>query len=357
MEKQVKGIIITVISILSLYNVQAIIGYDCGSASANLTTLSLLNVEECDIPKLSVNTTQVYVQLLQLNEFESVRVLQCKIEVDRTVRKCGMFSHTMDVFNGKYSYIQEVSRKACQRMHFYGSYEISGTKISGLKPNSTETRPVTLAGSLDSDGKCSGGSYSDPYGTWADVIVLGTLKITLQDYIADVRINTNRVHLRSGVTCILSTTYCTDIEGGDTFWEPVPTDKCKFSSYGVLYEGNANKITDAGNIGSQSAYSLITQNTVFALASKGQYVHCGYTLTRTEHPKLIIFETTPGTNLFKGKMQLSNRHFYIHELEIRLCRKTYSNTNKRIIQEHIIPTMPSRAENVAECASNCHSIT
>ena len=60
-------------------------------------------------------------------------------------------------------------------------------------------------------------------------IVLGSLKITLQDYIADVRINTNRVHLRSGITCELNSTHCTDIEGGDTFWDPVPRwiDHCR----------------------------------------------------------------------------------------------------------------------------------
>lgn len=193
MEFRIKVILNIVVLVASLHNVQGIIGYDCGSSSANLTTLSLLNIEECDIPLPSVNTTQVYVQLLQLSDFQSVKVLQCKVEIDRTIRKCGMFSHTMDVVNGKYSYIQETSRRGCQRMHFYGTFEVSGIHITGLEPNSTTTRPATLAGKVNNDGSCSGGAYSDPYGAWSDVVVLSSIRITLQDYIADVRINSNRV--------------------------------------------------------------------------------------------------------------------------------------------------------------------
>jgi len=112
-----------------------------------------------------VNSSKVYVQLLQLNDFKSVKVIQCKVEIDRLIRKCGMFSHTLDVYNGKYSYIDEVTHEACQRMHSYGTFELSGTYIIGLKSNQTTTRPVILAGHVDTDGTCYGGAYFDPYGT------------------------------------------------------------------------------------------------------------------------------------------------------------------------------------------------
>ncbi|KAL6254009.1 hypothetical protein P5V15_015862 [Pogonomyrmex californicus] len=63
--------------------------------------------------------------------------------------------------------------------------------ITGLKPNHTTARPVTLAGDVDTDGSCKGSTYSDPYDTWTDVVVLASIKITLQEYIADVRINSS----------------------------------------------------------------------------------------------------------------------------------------------------------------------
>jgi len=126
-----------------------------------------------------MNASKVYIQLLQLNEFKSVKVIQCKVEIDRTIKRCGMFSHTMDVHNGKYFYIEEVFREACRRMHVYGNFEIAGTRVTGILPNQTLTRPVTLT--VDNGGTCSGSAYSDAYGTWTDIIVLANIKITLQD--------------------------------------------------------------------------------------------------------------------------------------------------------------------------------
>lgn len=165
MNSRIKKLITILILIIRTQGTYGIIGYDCGSTSANLTTLSLINIGECDVPVLNVNSTRVYIQLLQINEFDSVKVLQCKVEIDRLIRKCGMFSHSMDVYNGKYAYIKEVSREACRRMHFYGSFEIENVVITGLKTNHTTTRPVTLAGHVDHDGSCYGTAYSDPYGT------------------------------------------------------------------------------------------------------------------------------------------------------------------------------------------------
>lgn len=281
---------ITIILLLTIWPpwAQGIIGYDCGAPSANFTTLSLIDVEECDVPLPQVNSSKIFLQLLQIEEFKSVEVIQCKVEIDRIIKKCGMFSHTMDVHNGKYSYIHEVSHAVCFRLHTYGSFELSGTLITGLKSNQTATRPIVLAGHVDNDGRCSGGAYSDPYGTWGDVIVLSSVKITLQDYTAKVRLNTNKVKLRSGVTCELNTGQCTDIEGGNTFWDPMPADTCKLSTYSSLYRGLADKIVDYASDPPQITYSVISQDTVFALTKTGEYLTCGYKLLRTEHPKLEI---------------------------------------------------------------------
>lgn len=155
----------------------------------------MLNIDECDIPPQDVKTTQTYIQLVQINEFDSVKVIQCKIEIDRIIKRCGMFSHTMDIHNGKHSYIEETSLEECRRIHTIGVYEIGRTFIRGLQSNKTISRSITLAGNVETDGSCDGNAYSDPYGTWTDVVVLArcftTVKITLQDYIADVRLNTN----------------------------------------------------------------------------------------------------------------------------------------------------------------------
>ncbi|KMQ88976.1 hypothetical protein RF55_11456 [Lasius niger] len=208
------------------------------------------------------------------------------------------------------------------KMHEYGTYQLGNTFITGLKSNKTTTRPVTLAGSLGTDGGCSGGAYSDPYGTWSDVVVIGSVKITLQNYLADVRLNTNRIQLRSGVTCEFGSVHCIDVEGGDTYWEPVPAGPCKFNNYGILYEGFAYKIIDEER--QQSIYSLTTQDTIFALTSRGKQKVCGYSLIRTEHPKLLIFETVRGTIVFKKQSRISNLDIF-----------TYMNSKFVYVEKHI----------------------
>jgi len=162
-------------------------------------------------------------------------------------------------------------RKSISRsMHVYGNFEIaqtiSVTCVTKIMPNQIVTRPVTLAGHVDNGGACSRSAYSD---SWTDVVVLANIKITLQDYIANIRLNSNHIQLRSGMACGLSHARCT--EGGHTFWEPMPTDFCKFSDYNALYQGYADKIIDNTSEISQINYSLTTQNTIFTLTSINKF--------------------------------------------------------------------------------------
>ena len=75
-----------------------------------------------------------------------MKVIQCKIEIDRPVKRCEMFSHTMDE---QFSY-RDVSQDARQRMH---TFEIARTYITGLLSNQTASRSIVLAGH-DNDRQC-----------------------------------------------------------------------------------------------------------------------------------------------------------------------------------------------------------
>ena len=79
-----------VMLILMTITVEAIIGYYCGSNQLNLTTLSLLEVGECDIPEPKLHIETTYIQLLQISDFTLTQVRQCKIEIRRTISYCGM---------------------------------------------------------------------------------------------------------------------------------------------------------------------------------------------------------------------------------------------------------------------------
>ena len=81
------------------------IGYDCGSRHLNVKTLSLLEIGNCDLPETKINITKRYVQLLQINYYTETRIIQCKMEIHRTIYHCGMNPHISIVLNGENEYI------------------------------------------------------------------------------------------------------------------------------------------------------------------------------------------------------------------------------------------------------------
>ncbi|XP_025157199.1 uncharacterized protein LOC112589174 [Harpegnathos saltator] len=146
---------------------------------------------------------------------------------------------------------------------------------------------------------------------------------TMQEYSATVKLNANQVVLRSGVYCELKAAHCVDIEGGNTYWDTIPDDSCKGSSYGVLFDGYAIKMQDSTDAGSQTVYSITTQDTTFALASRGEVKACGYPLVKTEHPKLFIFETFTDLSIFKKIHNPANTDIF-----------TYMNSKFVYVEKH-----------------------
>ena len=129
-----------------------------------------------------------------------------------------MNSHIVIILNGENEYINDVSKSACQDVHKTGILKVSESHIVHvIKVNQTVTHIIILAGYLNVEGKCDGAGYSDPFGTWENVIVQGTIKITLTEQQARNNLNTNTIHLRSGTACSLSEGSCIDQEGGYTF--------------------------------------------------------------------------------------------------------------------------------------------
>lgn len=315
-----------IIGLLFIHGTCEIVGYDCGTTNLNITTVSLLDVGQCNIPLIEPHVEGISMQLLQLSKFEAVDVIQCKVAISRTVYYCGMHSHISTVNNAHAEYIFDTTLDQCKTMHRTGTLVINvNNVISGLKINMTSTRPITFAGSVSTDGKCSGVQYSDPYGTWQNVVVQGTITISLASHRAMVSIDANQIHLSTGSICRYSSGNCVDIVGRYTFWETIPNDHCRFGHYDVLYEGKAKKMVNKVDNRMQTVYSLSTQDVTFALSQIGEELHCGYTLIKTEHPKLIILETHKGESFIKKKpLAVENMDIF-----------TYVNSKFVYVERHI----------------------
>ncbi|KAG7197676.1 hypothetical protein KM043_014438 [Ampulex compressa] len=166
-----------VLALLYAAPTRGLIAYDCGSPNANITTLSLRSIADCKIPTDEPVIKPIYLQLLQLTDYSNVRVIQCKVEVERTIYHCGMHSHVYIVAIGHMDHIIEISVDACFKVHMteafaFGSQDV----ITVIRSNQTGTRSMTLGGKVTLDGCCEGVNYADPYGTWNNVVIQGKYK-------------------------------------------------------------------------------------------------------------------------------------------------------------------------------------
>ncbi|XP_076660708.1 uncharacterized protein LOC143364080 [Halictus rubicundus] len=306
---------------------RAIIGYDCNGHHLNVTTLSLKTVGDCNIDQVVTKTEEVYIQLLQLSDYSYADIIQCKVVIDRTVSYCGMHSHISAVQNGISEYLESITEEQCRRMHLYGTMYIGrNIYLSNLKDNGTVTRPFMLAGKLNVDGRFQGAQFSDPYGSWDNVIVQAVAKITLRTASVPVQLEANKIMLKSGTVCTFQSGTCLDDDDGYTYWKTYPKTTFKFEQFDVLYEGLASRLTDSINQEEFPAVFALTKGDItFALTKMGETPICGYTLFQTEHPKLFILET------IKGRTFIGERKMRVENLDIF----TYINSKFVYIEKHI----------------------
>lgn len=319
---------------------RAIIGYDCAGEGLNITSLSLTDIGECRLENVEPITTKVYLQLLQLNEFDHTEAVQCKIEIDRTIFYCGMHSHISAVHNGRRGHISETTADTCKRLLETGTILLGGNVLlTGIRLNTTSTHSATLAGSIGVDGRCKGTQYIDPYGTWDDVIVQAIVKITTRRFQISIKHSTNEVILPSGVRCKVTNGACHDADGTETYWSVIPTDSCDFNHYDALCEGIAHKlIPRPGQEDTPIVYTVTTKETTFALAKINDFNLCGYQVTQTEHPKLFILETE------KGRTFRTRSRTTVDNLDIF----SYVNSKFIYVEKHIKTQLNQLYRNIME---------
>lgn len=269
----------------------ALVGYDCTGKGLNITTLSLIDVGECNVDLIEPTKEETYIQLMQVSDHDHTQVIQCKVEIDRTIYYCGMHSHVSIVQQGRKEYVRELGAMACRRLHETGSITLGSAVIDKIEVNATNRRTATLAGAVTPDGRCSGAQYTDGYGAWDNVIVQAAIRITLLTVEVPIKRITGEVVFPSGARCFVQKGYCLDADGIESYWTPTPVDSCHFDRYDILFEGIATKLTSRETQMSPTVYTVTTQDTTFALTKTAEFNLCGYRLFRTEHPKLLILET------------------------------------------------------------------
>lgn len=269
----------------------ALIAYDCGHEKMNKTRISLLGTGDCDIKVPNITHEIEDIQLLELNEVASIHIYQCKINILQSVYYCGMFSHLSVVPGGLSSFIADISKDECIKIHHNGTLQLQNNKmITDIHTNASTHHTETIAGVIESNGACKGTSFSYGARTWDGVIVIQTFEITITDYYAVVRLEDNQVILRNNLLCPYLHQQCMDLELGMSFWNLIPDASCETLNYHVLYQGNATRAQNknVNNDRLRTIYTVSAGDVVFALEVVKSIAVCRYNGFQTEHPRLVI---------------------------------------------------------------------
>lgn len=300
-----------------------IIAFDCAHQMSNVTKINIIEPSPCNVDITKTVTTSENIFLVQTVSDYPLHVYQCKVTVERIIMHCGVISDSI-VSGGLLEYIDETSQSECSDMHKFRSTKFRGTHdMNDLTLNGTKSFTAILAGSVNSDGKCKSGTYSDKMGTWEDVYVLANVKISLHNSIRPVSNNDQTVLLSSGFRCRLSDNSCLDPDNGMTFWRDVITDDCEQRNFELLYEGPANKSVILMNGQPSIMYTSGSSNS-FSMMITSQTTVCGHNALQSEHPKLKIIVNN-GVNLkFRKTKDIFNLDMF-----------TYFNSKFAYVERHI----------------------
>lgn len=270
----------------------SLIAYDCSHRSVNITTISMVSVRECQDNTQKVEHSTENIQLLQLADTYPIHIKQCMVQMSRIITYCGLNDYSSAVKDGFVNYLRTVSRNECDLMHSSGTWRYSYTgTASDITPNSTTVITPLLSGRLYGESDCTGGTFTDSYGTWENVVVQSSITITLNDYLAVADTTEGVVNLRGGTSCKLLIGTCIDPINGWTFWETTPINQCDPRLHIVLYEGPSSVVTSIKRNEEDTitkTYMVENPTRAFALQTRGDYLGCFFRTYITEHPKLII---------------------------------------------------------------------
>lgn len=310
----------------------ALIAYDCSDKNNTITAVSIHDVAPCPSPEEDYHSLKIQIQVIQRNDVKLQEVKTCLIEVTRIISHCGMHSHNSAVAGGLSNYIYPLGAEQCRGAHRFKSVRIYRKTVDKIVINGSSSISMTLEGTLNMDGSCTGVTYTEEDRTWNSVVVYANIKIELRSYLARVKLEDNEISLYGGVVCDYLSGYCIDSTYGETVWEYTPEHDCD-KGLSLLYQGEAELVTHQ-----QSPRVVVVEqkDKVFALSLLKMVSMCGVQVWQSEHPKVLVVErqlphslqpklsiTAENTDL---TMYVNSKLLYIEQAYKRGVNSLYTDT-------------------------------
>lgn len=291
---------------------RGLIAFDCGNPKINMTSYSLMDVASCVPPTNNLTTKEVQIQVLQKSIKSETKAYQYKVIIKRSIKHCGMHSHTSDYERGYEYIVKDFTSEECRQSQAMGIVKLTHDhQLREIKRNATTRGEALIVGAVWGSN-CKGATYRTPIYTWVDALVYYEYEITLHDYIVTVDSENDAIYLKNGLTCRYSQGRCLDSEDGYITWDINYNLKCEESDFEIIYEGTVNKtnneIPGENNKSLNAVYSTVSNTHLFSIRAKEQTKVCGHIGFSTDHPRIIIVEIGTINSPFRRKA-LSGKNF------------------------------------------------
>lgn len=320
---------------------EGIIGYDCTSGDSEISTFSRFDIGNCDTPRIPTHS-EVNLHLIQLKKYPLTQVKQCKVSIQKVEYRCN--PETLELIRVKDhpAYIVEVNDFRCTLAHETKKIYIHPyDSFTGLEINATNTRYDAPDGELKAREKCTIPQHSLSQKTLSDVRVVAQIQITLREYITTTNLETNKVQLKSNVSCQLSSGTCIDANGESTFWDPLPKGECHDSPYELLYEGKATRIFLPDKF-PRTMYIFSKNEITYAIIAKGTQMTCEQFIMSTENPRLFVFESKkPGME----NLMTMNNLYGLDRIPFEKNTYIYRQRSSERLDNIYYETLKKRCEN------------
>lgn len=287
--------------LMTTMEIHCLVAYDCQLGHVNMTTVSLVELPECDIVNRNITTDEVSIAVTQVTQFSEVRFIRCHIEEFHHVWRCGKSIDT-GLEGGFYSTVPFISRRECEKMineKSYSAWKNSDRIEIGLDSSGRHSFSFTSRGEITTDGSCTPGNTFSRYGRTYDRPVQNTrMEIRFSVGTARLSHDEDKLIFPSGVSCKYSDSACSHPDYGHLFWDKlIPECGSDKSDKSLIFAGKGKLITNFQGTTPVKYIQIAYDGYDFQvqLLDQTDYV-CGYRSYLTEHPRLfvtILGDTSP----------------------------------------------------------------
>jgi hypothetical protein len=285
----------------------SLIAYDCSNPSSNITTISLHSTKSCTFTPLPSKVSITSGQILQVKNHDYQYYQQCLVNVIQHISGCTWNDHSFNQRNAIVTYVQEISRQDCQRMHAYREYHVlDGMVMTGLQSNGTIKASFQVKGTIEQGGNCQGVTFSYRGSTYNKALMYKEFTVTLRDGIGNLEKSSGLLHLPGSMSCKATDEYCLDYTYGYTYWKlsAFLADKsaCNEMNKDEVYAGPITIVETNDTDGLKTVAMVDNDEVIAALMITGEVSECGRVLHKTDHPAIYIDLSSKNNRLYSASV-------------------------------------------------------